>query len=233
VAEREPSVAVLIDAENTPYNAIKQILDASARYGNTIIRRAYGDWTTTNLKPWTSIFKEYAIRPMHQFQFTTGKNSTDIAMVIDALDLLHEKLIDVFLLATSDSDFTALATRLREEGVTVIGVGRNIAPPSFVKGCDQFLTLESMEGVQPVAQKETEEIKHEQRKSSSPVTKSQLQDEGRDLLVRAAKQAADVGDGIIRGAFLGSLLRRLDPKFSPPTTGSTAFPSSSGYTQMC
>jgi hypothetical protein len=124
-----------------------------------------------------------------------------------------------FLLATSDSDFTALATRLREEGVTVIGAGRNIAPPSFVKGCDQFLTLESMEGVQPVAEKDAEKIEHEQRKSPSPVTKPQLQEEGRDLLVRAAKQAAHAGDGIIRWAFLGSVLRRLDPKFSSANYG--------------
>ncbi len=217
--ETEPSVAVLVDAENTPHHAIKQILDASARYGNTIIRRAYGDWTSPSLQPWISLFKEFAIKPQQQFQFTKGKNSTDIAMVIDALDLLHEKLIDVFVLATSDSDFTALATRLREEGVTVIGVGRNIAPSSFVKGCDQFLTLESM--AESEAEIHRSETESNRAKSGTQGSRKELEGEGRDLLLRAAKQAADA-DGIIKGSFLGLMLRRLDPKFTPNNYGANS-----------
>ena len=93
------------------------------------------------MRAWANVFKDYAVKPMQQFQYTTGKNSTDIALIIDALDILHEKSVDTFILVTSDSDFTALATRIREEGTVVVGIGRSTAASSFVKGCDQFILL--------------------------------------------------------------------------------------------
>ncbi len=204
----ERTVAVLIDADNTPHEAVKHILDSSARYGRTIIKRAYGDWTTQVLQPWGAIFREYGIKPIQQFQYTTGKNSTDIAMIIDTLDMLHQSRIEVFVLVTSDSDFTALATRVREEGFMVVGMGRMTAPSSFVKACDEFLPIESMFDLQPHAG---------QGKGGPPTPSigiaSENTQDGRELLIRAAKQAAD-SDGIVRGADLGVMLKRIDPKFS-------------------
>src|SRR6058998_3267253 len=94
--EPEPTVAVLIDADNTPHRAVKYILDASARLGRTIIRRAYGDWTTPALHPWSTVFRDFAVKPVQQFQYTAGKNSTDSAMIIDALDILHARSVDIF-----------------------------------------------------------------------------------------------------------------------------------------
>ncbi len=205
----EPSVAVLIDADNTPHEAVKYILDASARFGRTIIKRAYGDWTTQILQPWGDVFREFGIKPIQQFQYTTGKNSTDIAMIIDAVDMLHQSRIDVFVLVTSDSDFTALATRVREEGPMVVGMGRITAPSSFVKACDEFLLIENMFTLQ------TQVGLAKDIKSNVSVEMSdETTEDGRDLLVRAVKQTADP-DGIVRGADLGIMLKRLDPKFSP------------------
>ncbi len=217
--EAEPAVAVLIDADNTSHEAIKYILDACARYGRTIIRRAYGDWTTEKLRPWGGIFKDFAIKPEQQFQYTTGKNSTDIAMIIDALDLLHERRLAVFVLVSSDSDFTALATRIREDGVTVIGIGRQTTPSSFVKGCDQFLLIENM-----IPAPSIEVALPEPAPGTIPMPEAQpahgVDDKGRDLLIRAAKQASDP-NGIIRGSFLGIVLKRLDPRFAPSNYGVT------------
>jgi hypothetical protein len=204
----EAAVAVLIDADNTPHEAVKHILDASARFGRTIIKRAYGDWTTQVLQPWGGVFKEFGIKPIQQFQYTTGKNSTDIAMIIDTVDMLHQSRIDVFVLVTSDSDFTALATRVREEGPMVVGMGRMTTPSSFVKACDEFLPIEGMfalqTGVGPG--------KRNQSGASVEMTNETTED-GRDLLARAVKQAAN-SDGIVSGANLGVMLKRLDPKFS-------------------
>ncbi len=206
----------MIDADNTPHPAVKYILDASARLGRVIIRRAYGDWTTPILQPWGTIFRDFAIKPVQQFQYTIRKNSTDVAMIIDALDILHEKSVDIFMLVTSDSDFTALATRIREEGIGVVGVGRSTTPASFVKGCDQFILIES---ILPSNEKEQLHPSGELGvPEHGPTALTDIRVQGKDLLVRAAKQAADA-EGIILGSFLGIVLKRLDPSFAPSNYG--------------
>jgi hypothetical protein len=212
----EPTVAVLIDADNTPHHAVKYILDASARLGRVIVRRAYGDWTTPILQPWGTIFRDFAVKPVQQFQYTTRKNSTDVAMIIDALDILHDKSIDIFMLVTSDSDFTALATRIREEGIGVVGVGRSTTPSSFVKGCDQFILIETI-----LPSNEKEQLPTSQEGGESMGGRPTLGDiraQGKDLLMRAAKQSNDA-EGIVLGSFLGILLKRLDPSFAPSNYG--------------
>ncbi len=211
----EPTVAVLIDADNTPHPAVKYFLDASARLGRIIIRRAYGDWTTPVLHPWATIFRDFAIKPVQQFQYTTRKNSTDAAMIIDALDILHDKSVDIFMLVASDSDFTALATRIREEGIGVVGVGRSTTPSSFVKGCDQFILIET---ILPSNEKEQltplQVVEHVDRTAAV----GDIRVQGKDLLMRAAKQATDT-EGFIFGSFLGIVLKRLDPSFAPSNYG--------------
>lgn len=204
-------LAILIDADNTPYGVIGRVLDYCHKFGNIVIRRAYGDWSTPHLKQWGSIFKEYAIRPMQQFQYTTGKNSTDIAMVIDAMDILHSKNVETFILVTSDSDFTGLSVRIREEGLSVIGIGRKTTPQSFVKGCQEFVFIENLLA-SPVT-KDGPEIQ------ADTDTASVGDDpEGENLLTKAVQNLVDE-NGIVLGADLGLMLRKLDPSFSPINYG--------------
>lgn len=135
-------LAVLIDADNTSPKHASALLEELAQYGVASVRRAYGDWTTTQLSGWKASLNQHAIRPVQQFAYTTGKNSTDSALIIDAMDLLYSGSLDAFALVSSDSDFTLLATRLRESGKTVYGLGLRKTPKSLVAACDTFIYLE-------------------------------------------------------------------------------------------
>ena len=131
-------LAVLIDADNAQASVIHDLLAEVSRYGVASVKRAYGDWTTPNLKSWKEVLHKFAIQPIQQFSYTTGKNSTDSSLIIDAMDLLHSGKLDGFCLVSSDSDFTRLATRIREAGLTVYGFGEKKTPPAFVAACDKF-----------------------------------------------------------------------------------------------
>jgi uncharacterized LabA/DUF88 family protein len=218
---RESSLAILIDAENTPHGLIGEIMDASARFGRAIIRRAYGDWGTSELVPWREVFKEYPISAIQQFHYVSGKNSSDSAMMIDAMDILKDKRPDTFVLVTSDSDFTKLATRIREDGLRVIGMGRSTAPKSFVKACDEFIFLETLASPAPLSRSKRESRSGTNQKAIRPTSLREGTAGGRDLLLRAAATASADANGIIRGAELGVILRRLDPSFNPRTFGVT------------
>ncbi|MCW2738386.1 NYN domain-containing protein [Nocardioides sp.] len=137
-------IAVLIDADNTSHSYAEALLDEIAKFGNPTIKRAYGDWSTDRLKGWTKELNARAIRGMHQGAFTSGKNSTDSAMIIDAMDLLYAGNVEAFALVTSDSDFTSLALRLRESGKVVYGLGEKKTPASLQNACDRFIRLESL-----------------------------------------------------------------------------------------
>ena len=115
------------------------------RYGNATIRRVYGDWTTSNMKSWKDILNSYAFQPMQQFRYSVGKNATDSAMIIDAMDILHSEQVDAFCLVSSDSDYTRLATRIRESGKLVVGIGKKMTPRAFVSACDVFIYTENLE----------------------------------------------------------------------------------------
>jgi hypothetical protein len=138
----EIRLAVLIDADNISYHNIRGMMSEIARYGNATIKRIYGDWTKPNLSGWKGILLDYAITPVQQFGYTTGKNATDSAMIIDAMDILYSERADGFCLVSSDSDFTRLATRLREAGMTVYGIGEQKTPNAFIAACDRFIYLE-------------------------------------------------------------------------------------------
>ncbi len=135
-------IAVLIDADNTSASHVRDLLEEIAKYGVATVKRAYGDWTTTQLSGWKSELNRSAITPIQQFAYTRGKNATDSALIIDAMDLLYSEKLDAFAIVSSDSDFTRLATRLRESGKTVFGLGRRKTPQSFVAACDRFIFLE-------------------------------------------------------------------------------------------
>jgi len=146
-------LAVLIDADNAQASVIQELLSEVSRYGTATIKRAYGDWTTTNLKGWKEVLHKMAIQPIQQFSYTTGKNSTDASLIIDAMDVLHDDTVDGFCLVSSDSDFTRLATRIREEGKVVYGFGERKTPEPFVAACDKFIYTEILRTV-PAPQKD-------------------------------------------------------------------------------
>lgn len=135
-------LAVLIDSDNTTASVTTELLEEIAKYGTPTIKRAYGDWTTPQLAGWKEQLLRHAIQPVQQFAYTRGKNSTDSALIIDAMDLLYAGNLEGFVIVSSDSDFTRLATRLRESGMTVYGLGRRNTPPPFVAACDRFIYLD-------------------------------------------------------------------------------------------
>jgi len=144
-------LAVLIDADNASATVIKELLEEVARYGTPTVKRAFGDWTTPQLSSWKDRLHRHAIQPIQQFAYTKGKNSTDSAFIIDAMDLLYAGNVDGFCLVSSDSDFTRLATRLREAGKVVYGMGERKTPEAFIAACDKFIFLEVLKPVQAAA----------------------------------------------------------------------------------
>jgi uncharacterized LabA/DUF88 family protein len=144
----EIRLAVLIDADNVSASYIKPMIEELARYGNPTIKRIYGDWTKPNLGSWKTVLLDYAFQPIQQFGYTSGKNATDSAMIIDAMDILYSEKVAGFCLVSSDSDFTRLATRLREAGKIVYGIGEKKTPMPFIAACDRFIYLEIL-GVNP------------------------------------------------------------------------------------
>ncbi len=159
----EKKIAVLIDAENTTCNKIPAILQEAAVHGHIITKRAYGDFSSDVLRNWKKILNENAIIPMQQFSYTRGKNSSDSAMIIDAMDLLYTEKYDAFVLVSSDSDFTKLASRLRESQETVFGVGEKKTPVSFVNACDDFIFIENLKDVEESAVSEKVAETHQRR----------------------------------------------------------------------
>lgn len=142
LSENKKSIALLIDADNSPSKFIQNILTELASYGKVNIRRAYGNWTSNNLNGWQAIIQDYAIQPIQQYDLTKGKNATDIALTIDAMDILYTKNTDGFCIVSSDCDFTPLATRILSEGKFVIGFGQRKTPSVFVNACSTFLYLD-------------------------------------------------------------------------------------------
>jgi len=143
---KELKLAVLIDADNVPYSNVKGMMEEIAKYGTPTTKRIYADWTKPNANGWKSVLLEHAITPIQQYSYTTGKNSSDSALIIDAMDLLYSDKVDGFCIVSSDSDFTRLAIRLRESGMKVIGIGEKKTPSSFIVACDRFIYIEVLEG---------------------------------------------------------------------------------------
>lgn len=140
------NLAVLIDGDNIPSAHVKEMMEEIAKYGNPTIKRIYGDWTNPSLSKWKSMLLENAITPIQQYAYTQGKNATDSAMIIDAMDILYSEKVNGFCLVSSDSDFTKLATRLREAGMLVIGIGERKTPNPFIVACDKFVYIEILRG---------------------------------------------------------------------------------------
>ncbi len=156
------NIALLIDADNSPAKSIQFVLSELARHGKVNIRRAYGNWTSKNLKGWEAVLQEHAIQPIQQYDLTKGKNATDIAMTIDAMDVLYMKQVDTFCFVTSDCDFTPLVTRILSDGKSVIGFGERKTPAAFVNACSTFLYLDD-EQEKSVKKLKTNELRQDSK----------------------------------------------------------------------
>jgi uncharacterized protein (TIGR00288 family) len=157
--KNQEKIAVFIDADNAPAKKIDKVLSELARYGVVNIRKAYGNWKSPNLKPWEDMLHEFAIQPIQQFDLTKGKNATDMALVIDVMDILYTKDVDVICLVSSDCDFTPLVTRALADGKFVIGFGERKAPDAFVNSCSRFLYLDDEQEEELPPQKQTKNLK--------------------------------------------------------------------------
>lgn len=220
-AEGALRLALLIDAENISPRLLGMVLDETARHGRSSVRRIYGDWTTSELAPWKPLLNRHAIQPIQQFRYTQGKNSSDAAMIIDAMDLLHTRRFDGFCLVTSDSDFTRLACRIREEGLFVLGLGMVSTPLAFQAACDRFEVLREL----PATPAPALVLKQPANLASPGVdgiasqgTRSTL--DLAELLLRAYARAAEKwGDEWVPLCNLGDHLRQIQPGFRPKDHG--------------
>ena len=232
-------LAVLIDAENVPRNCIKSVLEEVAIYGTPTIKRIYGDWTNPTVAGWKTSLLENAITPIQQYGYTTGKNSSDSAMIIDAMDILYSEKTDGFVIVSSDSDFTRLAIRLREAGQRVIGIGERKTPSAFIAACDKFTYIEVIraggEETHPEhdeTQQGNDETKQEngdndqkqnaqQRDKASHTTRARGTKVPKSIIKLIAVSLADLAgdDGVVFMGELGNLIIKKKPDFDPRDFG--------------
>lgn len=239
---RTRRMAILIDGDNAQPSLISQMLAETSKYGMAVIRRIYGDWTTSNMSGWKETLQTHAIQPIQQFRYTVGKNATDSAMIIDAMDVLYEDRVDGFCLVSSDSDYTRLATRIREKGIFVMGIGKNTTPRAFVSACDVFVFTENLqkEAHGSLQQNKRTRTGSSRRGSHSPKTekngekpekttekapkngRSVVADEPSADAMPLLMQAFDLAvqdDGWAFLGMMGNHLQQLDPSFDPRTYG--------------
>jgi uncharacterized LabA/DUF88 family protein len=202
-------IAMLIDGENAQPSLIEKMVAEVSKYGLITIRHIYGDWTTPQMKSWKEELNTHAIQPVQQFQYTTGKNSSDSALIIEAMDILYQGVVNGFCLVSSDSDYTRLATRIREKGLFVMGIGRKNTPRAFVNACEIFVYTENLLS----------------EKKAEPITQNLIEPETSNIpddLLSLLKNAFDMSVQEDGWAFLGEIgnhLRQLDPGFDSRTYG--------------
>lgn len=209
----EYKLAVLIDGDNIPSAHVKEMMEEITKYGNPTIKRIYGDWTKPHLAKWKALLLENAITPIQQYSYTTGKNATDSAMIIDAMDILYSEKVNGFCLVSSDSDFTRLATRLREAGMQVIGIGEKKTPEPFIVACDKFIYIEVIK-----AQAEDNDTEPTKQKSTSKPTVDKITPKIIRLISSTISDLAD-DDGWAFLGDVGSLLQKKQPNFDPRNFG--------------
>ena len=209
MAERK--IAVLIDSDNTPHGKLRLIVEELSAFGRIVVKRAYGDFSSEYLKNWKQPLKELAIQPHQQFAYTVGKNATDSAMIIDAMDLLYEKRFDTFAIVSSDSDFTSLAIRLDQAEIHVIGVGGAKTPVPFRNACANFITIENL------GSEGTQEEDESEQKVPTPISTEKRQ-ELWQLMHQSWQKCRDEA-GWVNLNEAGSYIKRIKPDFDPRTYG--------------
>ena len=224
-SEKDLRLAVLIDADNASRTAMKDVMAEVAVYGTPTIKRSYGDWTAPNMNSWKSILLECAITPIQQYSYTTGKNSTDSAMIIDAMDILYSGTCEGFVLVSSDSDFTRLATRLREAGMKVYGMGEKKTPKPFIVACDKFVYIEviraaAKQAAEAAKKKEEAQAKKTAKKENKKcqTSSSPAPEEIVELIAESVEDLCEE-DGLAHMGKLGNLLLKKQPDFDPRNYG--------------
>ena len=205
------NIAVLIDGDNIPSAHVKEMMEEIAKYGNPTIKRLYGDWTSPHLSKWKNLLLQNAITPIQQYAYTSGKNATDSAMIIDAMDILYTEKVNGFCLVSSDSDFTKLATRLREAGMQVIGIGERKTPNPFIVACDKFIYIE-------IIRKQTEKKESVNPKENTKDSIDKITPKVIKLISTTISDLSDE-DGWAFLGDVGSLLLKKQPNFDSRNYG--------------
>jgi hypothetical protein len=212
-------LALVIDADNAQPSLIQPVLLAAASRGRVTVRRIYGDWTSPNMTSWKAHLLDHSIRPIQQFRIVGGKNATDSAMIIDAMDLLHSGLVDGFCIVSSDSDFTSLARRIQESGLFVMGVGRRTTPVAFQRACEEFVFTDDMRALPPVPAKKKKPLASgsgASRPEQTPRRPRNAQPDAQilELLSQGIRSATDEDSGWAGIGRVGQIVRQYEPGFS-------------------
>ena len=219
--QKDIRLAVLIDADNVPYSNVKGVMEEIAKYGTPTFKRIYGDWTKPTISGWKNVLLENAITPIQQYSYTSGKNSSDSALIIDAMDILYSGKVDGFCIVSSDSDFTRLATRLREAGMKVFGIGQKKTPNPFIVACDKFIYMEiiAVPGAEDI--EEVNEVTKEKKKIVKPTVKAAVDKINKETLKLIATTINDLADenGWAFLGEIGNLLLKKHPNFDPRNYG--------------
>ena len=218
MAENQKIFAMLIDGDNAQASLLPEMLTEINKYGTAIIRRIYGDWTEPQMNSWKAALHTYAIQPIQQFRYTVGKNATDSTLIIDAMDILYTSDVNAFCIVSSDSDYTRLATRIREKNLFVVGIGRNNTARAFVNACDVFVFTENLQDNEVSVETPVQDDK-----SKPPVQVSkQVSSKSKKQLVKLFNTAFELAaqeDGWADLSAMGNSLRKTDPAFDPRTYG--------------
>ena len=217
----DDKLAVLIDADNVPYKNVKEMLEEISRNGTPTIKRIYADWSKPTVSGWKNVLLENAITPIQQYSYTTGKNSSDSALIIDAMDILYSEKVNGFCIVSSDSDFTRLATRLREAGMTVIGFGEKKTPKPFISACDKFIYLEILnnpEELETIEEPENVTTKKNTKPKRKSEPLSKVDTRTIKLITESVNALADE-DGWAFLGNLGSFIIKKKPDFDPRNFG--------------
>jgi uncharacterized LabA/DUF88 family protein len=218
--ESNRRLALMIDGDNAQAALLPQMLAEVSKYGTMIIRRVYGDWTTTQLRGWKEVLNTYALKPEQQFSYTSGKNATDSALIIDAMDIIYTAGVDGICIVSSDSDYTRLATRIREKNLFVMGIGRSTTPHAFVNACDIFVYTENLQSVADVGiQTEIPILSNTTETATETNMKNTTNSMRLQNLFQTAFDSAVQDDGWAHLGMMGSFLRQLDSGFDPRTYG--------------
>ena len=210
----EDKLAVLIDADNVPYSNVREMLEEITKNGTPTIKRIYADWTKPTVSGWKNVLLENAITPIQQYSYTTGKNSSDSALIIDAMDILYSGKVNGFCIVSSDSDFTRLATRLREAGMTVIGFGEKKTPQPFISACNKFIYLEILKNIPA----ESRTVARSVLKSKKEEPISKVDAETIRIITESVNDLADENGWTFLGS-LGHYILKKKPDFDPRNYG--------------
>jgi uncharacterized LabA/DUF88 family protein len=231
-------IAILIDGDNAESNLIEQFLSEAGRFGRVTVKRIYGDWTDIHMKNWKEQLNKFAVKPIQKFAYTKAKNSTDTALIIDAMDLLHSKLVDGFCIVSSDSDYTGLAHRIREEGMFIMGIGKSHTPEAFVKACENFTFSEILTPSEPIKQLKKEGEKKELKEQNisglkvigkidlnliGSLKKSGVKSIDLKQIESAFQMVVDIDTGQALLSSFSNALRKIDPTFDHRNFGYNSF----------